>query len=520
MAAASYTTDLIDWIADNDTTAWGELTGKLSGGAPDEADTESALQGTNTVSQATNSTSECTMARLMGTPVTLTTGQVFLVWHGHGVATALTDYANGGLRLYVTGNSLGNYKGWAVGGNDVAPFPYAKWVNNPIDPTITADYTAGTPPTNGTNIQGVGSGCILTQAVAKGQPHVVDMIRYGRAEARINGGDLANGYATFAGFAAQNDSQTNRWGLIQSTTGGYQWKGLMTLGYVSAVDFRDQNLNVFVQDCRKVTSTFNTIEIRQAGSRVDWTNINFINSAPSTNASKGNLVVIDNADVNIDGCSFVDMGTYSFLSNSTIIGSTFRRCGLITQGSSTFTGNLVARPTGTGLLSNDPSIVQNNEFISAGTGHAIEINTPGTYTFSGNIFTGYGANNTTDAAIYNNSGGAVTLNISGGGTVPTVRNGTNASTTVNASVNLTFDGLQAGSEVRVYLGTNPSTSTELGGVESSGTSFTVSHSNGGQQGYYTIVALSYNTIYQPITFSGSDQTIPIVQTVDRTYTNP
>src|SRR3989344_863740 len=146
MAAPSYTTDLTDWIADTDTTAWGELTGAAFGGAPDEVDTESALQGTNTVSQATNTTSLFSMCRILGAPVSLSAGQVFLVWHGHGVATALLSYASGGLRLAVAGSTLADWKAWAVGGNDVPPFPYGKWVNNPIDPTVAGEYTNGTPP--------------------------------------------------------------------------------------------------------------------------------------------------------------------------------------------------------------------------------------------------------------------------------------------------------------------------------------------------------------------------------------
>jgi hypothetical protein len=172
------------------------------------------------------------------------------------------------------------------------------------------------------------------------------------------------------------------------------------------------------------------------------------------------------------------------------------------------------------IRSNSPANIQNCDFVGDGVGHGIEITTAGTYSFTGNTFTGYGAANTTNAAVYNNSGGAVTLNVSGGGTVPTVRNGAGASTTVNAAASLTFSGLQSGSEVRVYAGTDPATSTEIGGTESSGTSFNFSQSVAGQQGYYTIHALSYNSIYQPITFSGSDQTIPIVQSLDRTYTNP
>src|SRR3989344_3701011 len=224
MAAPSYTTDLTDWIADTDTTAWGELVGAIAGGAPDEVDTESALQGTNSTSQSQNTTALCSMCSILAASVTLATNDVFLVWHGHGVATSLLSYASGGLRLAVA-TTLTDWKAWAVGGNDVSPFPYAKWVNNPVDPTITGEYTNGTPPAASTFF-GVGSMAQLGAAIAKGQPHVVDIIRYGRAQARFTGGETAN-YGTFAGFAALNDAQTARWGLIQATTGGYLWKGLM-----------------------------------------------------------------------------------------------------------------------------------------------------------------------------------------------------------------------------------------------------------------------------------------------------
>lgn len=166
----------------------------------------------------------------------------------------------------------------------------------------------------------------------------------------------------------------------------------------------------------------------------------------------------------------------------------------------------------------DPSVFTDNSFIgSTSTGHAIELTTPGTYSLSGNVFTGYGASGSTSAAIYNNSGGLVTLNIAGGGSVPTIRNGTGASTTVNAAANLTLTGLVAGTEVRAYIGTNPATNTEIAGVESSGTSFNFSHSVAGQQGIIHIFNVAYLPIYQPITYSGSDQTIPIQQTLDRNY---
>ena len=446
MAAPSYTNDLTDWIADNDTTAWGELTGAIAGGAPDEADTESSLQGTNTVSQATNTTSLFSMCRILGSPITLTSGQVFLVWHGHGVATSLLDYANGGLRLAVA-TTLADWKAWAVGGIDVPPFPYGKWVNNPIDPTVTAEYTNGTPPTGATNIYGVGSMGQLSAAIAKGQPHVVDIIRYGRAEARISGGDLANGYATFTGFATLNDTTTARWGLIQKTDGGYLWKGLMTLGYSSAVDFRDSNKTIFIQDTRKVSSSFNKIEVRQIGSRVDWTGITFSNLSPSTTASKGAFQMVDAADVNIDSCVFIDMDTFIFQSSATVNSSTFRRTGQITTGGAILTNCTIDRSTATSaVLAATPAgaaLVSGTDFTSAGTGYAIEISgTSANMTLTGNTYTGYDSDTssvhtggaiTGNEAIYVNiaSGSPMDLNISGG-TTPSVAS---AGVTVNVVAN-------------------------------------------------------------------------------------
>ena len=87
------------------------------------------------------------------------------------------------------------------------------------------------------------------------------------------------------------------------------------------------------------------------------------------------------------------------------------------------------------------------------TGHAIKIVTPGTYTFTGLTFDGFGADGTNTAAVYNDSGGSVTI-ISDGGTTPTVRNGTGASTTLALpDVQLTLTGLKSGTEVQIHQGT-------------------------------------------------------------------
>jgi hypothetical protein len=89
------------------------------------------------------------------------------------------------------------------------------------------------------------------------------------------------------------------------------------------------------------------------------------------------------------------------------------------------------------------------------------------------------------------------------------------------TVNLSFTGLQAGSEVRAYLGTDPATSVELAGVESTaGSTFSFTHDKGGQDGYLMIFALGYQPIRIPYTYKSTDDTILIQQVVDRNYSNP
>ena len=148
-------------------------------------------------------------------------------------------------------------------------------------------------------------------------------------------------------------------------------------------------------------------------------------------------------------------------------------------------------------------------------GHAIEINTPGTYSFAGLGFSGFGADGSNTAAVYNASGGAVTINVSGGGDTPTVRNSAGSSTTINAGAQLTLTGLVPNSEVRVYAA---GTQTELGGVENSGTSETFS---------VTVPAVDvviHNVQYEYIRITNlattADVAIPIQQRFDRNYSNP
>lgn len=156
------------------------------------------------------------------------------------------------------------------------------------------------------------------------------------------------------------------------------------------------------------------------------------------------------ADYDFGGLVLIGWKVSLDASGVTVNGATFASCrGIALNGSALDSCVIDSSLVSPAVTTADPGDVSNCSFISGGSGHAIEITAPGTYTFAGNTFTGYGANGTTDAAIYNNSGGAVTLNVTGGGDTPTVRNGTSASTTINNNVTISLFNVVAGSSIRV-----------------------------------------------------------------------
>jgi hypothetical protein len=236
----------------------------------------------------------------------------------------------------------------------------------------------------------------------------------------------------------------------------------------------------------------------------------------------------DNFDlVKLDTCSFIDFGVITFptvvATDKFCNNTTFINCDQMDWQSLDMDGCTVIGSTnadGAIIWNADDASEENQDnitFVSDGTGHAIYITATGTYAIDGYVFTGYAAQGGTDTdrAIYNNSGGAVTINVSGGAT-PSYRNGTAATTTVNNNITVTFSGLIANTEVRVYA---TSGDAELAGVEDSTTSFGASVS-GGTDVYYTI----HHELYEHIRVEGfiwpaAATTLPIQQRLDRNYVN-
>jgi len=441
MTAPSYTTDLtlLDDAADD--TDWGEptATGWTSLFAVTSADPDNVIEGT-TCNSATFKTGVGGFLYDSGSGQTIPTDGAFLIWICWGTPKSLGTKAQGGIRTII-GLDQDNFKAWIHGGVDT--YIYGGWLNLATNPTITADYTEGSP---GTTYQWFGAAFNALTVPFRGNPCFIDACRFGRCEARFAYGD-SNGYATFSGFATINDTNDivdgyNRWGLLQEIPGGFLWKGLMTLGYVNAVDFRDSNTLILVDDTQAVTSGFNQINIEQAGSNVEWNSISF--KALGT-TSKGNFEMVANATVNFISCTFTSMGTFTFDSSATINTSIFRTCELVTQGGATFTGcTFASSEATTSMLSDNPSVVINCTFQCDSTSnHAIELTTAcagNSYDLTGHIFEDYALydGSTGDEVIFNDSSGVVTLNASGISGTISVRNGVGASTIVVSSVPITI----------------------------------------------------------------------------------
>jgi hypothetical protein len=164
-----------------------------------------------------------------------------------------------------------------------------------------------------------------------------------------------------------------------------------------------------------------------------------------------------------------------------------------------------------------PSIFSYCAFTGS-LGHAIRCTTPGTFSLVGNTFSGFGADASTGAAIFNDSGGAVTLNISGGGTTPTIKNGAGASTTVNNNVTLKLTGLATASDIVILTA---GTTTELVNVNANSTAtydFVYAAASAGNGIDIGVFKAAYVPFYiRSYALPAAAASLPIAQINDRNY---
>lgn len=191
------------------------------------------------------------------------------------------------------------------------------------------------------------------------------------------------------------------------------------------------------------------------------TGTNIFRQTRVVNQNVGTRCEFDWSDANfdeiaLDGCSWNSFGVITAPGqdvDKNADNQTFNDCDQFIMNAmnmDTVTFNGAFDANGAVLLdtSGDSNNAANLIFNSDGTGHAVEISVAGTYDLDNWTYTGYGADGTTDAAIYISVNAAVTINIQNGGDTPTIRHSGTAPT-INNNVTVAVNGVAEGTSVKV-----------------------------------------------------------------------
>lgn len=476
-----------------------------------EADANTGWTSTNTLTPGTAEPTPIESTGRLGIVVSTTThnsyvtltstnmsaGYLIYFWLGH--RAELDTRANGGLMLQLGDGT--NRVGYHVAGSDILGFVHfagpVTWQCLVLDTANLSGFASTTfagsaASLNLTAITQVGVAFkTLVKAVGNVENCFIDIGRHMNPGANdgcaltITGG-ASGDPGTFAEIATADRQIGNlqAHGVIRELGSGlYGVQGPIRFGNPTGTDsswFEDKNVAVSFETRYFQTTKYKIVIVD--------------NGTGTTTFRLGTKVGSGATATGTDGCSLVaasgigaqfDSGTDTDVTDVFIYGSTFtgftegiilgpgqefiggqiNLSGTITGGGATLVNTQVAGSTAaTALLWNVNNDTDGNldgmGFTMGSSGHAIELgaNTPSTINFNEITFTGYAATDgsTGNEALYNNSGKHITVYISGGD-VPTVRNGSGATTTVEASVPISIKVIDpatnpiATAQVAVYL---------------------------------------------------------------------
>lgn len=486
-------------ILDNRTKLSGFETGDtvtapddLSGAAGGTADTEIFIEGVRSYGYYSGSTRDGLLYD-HGSAQDWSSN-TFYIWVNCGVAGLLNTKAAGGLAVRFCGATVTDWFEVYVAGSDDYPSAVSGgWVMLVVDvekAKTASDAVNGTPPAT-TAIRYVG---VSTQTTA--MPRMADntwvdaMWRLPAATPGILVEAQNTGSVDWDFDDIVSTAEASSWGTAKTGPGGsVQLNTPVRYGANDAVThgFSDTNKTILWEDWDVDASFYGLEVIGGSGAQSFELGIKTGTGDAATGAqgcviqaaAAGQRWFFTADDANVDvcnvyGCTFnhaddlqIGSATVSFVSTllvdctaATVSNAEILRCSIIDAN----TLDDVAF-----MITDDLTDVVFCDF-SFSDGHAIELTTPrvASQASKGNLFTGYGATTSTDAAVFNNTAGAVTINVSDLGDSPTYKDGASASTIVDSPVSYTLTNLVAASEVRIY---RLSDGVELDGIESSGTSF-------------------------------------------------
>jgi hypothetical protein len=419
-----------------------------TGGAAAAQEPDFVYQNTYSVSEKVKG-SELGIGFVPSSPIDMSTTKRVAIYkvivttvgilHGTANTSAIAEIGSGGRRSAY-------YRYYVATG---ATYPAnASWLIIAIDPNLSghADATVS-GPVSPSAIDWFAWMATMTASTAKSENVAMDAIDY-----ITNGTGLTITGATsvFQDFADFDEgTKNNRYGICTQKDGVFYVVGVLTIGTSTTVAFSDTNQVVIFPDGYFDTGFCGVdLGLQHESTTIALTACTFVGKG-SYGADGGTAdtrpdfgVTGTSGSATIDACSFQNFNALVLTAGVTVTDCVFVECESLVQASATISGCTFDQPpiaTAVAFLtSDDPELITDSTFISGGTGHAIEITTPGTYDFTNLVFSGYGADASDNASIYNNSSGNVILNASGC-TGITVKNGTSATTSVIQSVTLTVN---------------------------------------------------------------------------------
>lgn len=359
------------------------------------------------------------------------------------------------------GSSSSAYYEYYVLGSDNYP-AVGGWQFIAIDPNVSGyrDATQGSP-----SLTAVDYYSLLADfsATSKGENVVIDAIDQG-AGLYLTGGTPDGDYDDFV--AHDEGTVGNRYGYVHTKDGVIYVQGELAIGENAsetavATQFTDDGRTLVYGNGWVATGFYrHRVNLGNASTTFDVTNMTYTSIGEDNNTvglgyttTEDTRLVFEfigtSGAATMDGCVFQNLASFDLTSVVAVTGCTIE-CELLTQGSADISESTIITTSASGVATlQDPTFgtttdLHDVEFVQNGAGHALEIDSAGTYDLNNFTWTGYNASDgNNDSAIYVSAGsGTVTLNIIGG-TTPSVRSAGATIVKVINPVTLTVTALDA-----------------------------------------------------------------------------
>ena len=378
----------------------------------------------------------------------------------------LLDLKNTQAFSWRSGSAAGAYYQHDIHGSDTYPITRS-WVLPAIDPNVAShrSSTVGSPALTAVDYYAL----IYDQSGTSKSPNqgfaAIDI----GAGLTISGGDGVSADATWQDLIDFDwGTETNRFGYVQESDGSIIVTGKIVRGG-AATEWTDGDKNIAFAD-GLFAAGFSGIEddLTSASTVIieSGTQFNGLGTEAGEDTRPIHEVTGSNGSAEYSACGFKNFSKFDLNSAvSFVANGTFKKSGVINQLGATITDQIISESTATSAIVvtsiANMAAVTKTSFVD-NAGHSIEYTgEAGTVALSGIEFSGGGADGTTTADFYNNSGEAITLSIVGGGNSPTVRNGAGSSTTISNPLSYTITSLNQFADVTISDITDPANPVEL-----------------------------------------------------------